>query len=302
MKQLIVTMVAVVIAFTVRAQQASITADRNKILFGEQVTLQLKVANIPAGITLTKWFDTTQLNPQLVIANSSVIDTIVINDITTYQQTLQITGFDSGVFTIPPMVVVTNTGNRIGTAAINIEVLPPNIAGMQGLRAMKDIAEAPATPPVFSWRSVLIWLALVTMLSLLFWYLMQRKRKQPPITTAVPYGKNNIVEALMQLGTEQPNTVAAWHTWINNADRLVRTYLLHTTGIPALQCTADELIIWTNEFIITDQHIRTQYHQLLRLSNAVLYAQHQPNATAASIAAQYVQIIHAIAQNNTHVV
>ncbi|MFN4007445.1 MAG: BatD family protein [Chitinophagaceae bacterium] len=302
MKQLIVTTIAFIIAFTARAQQASITADRNKILFGEQLTLQLKVANLPAEITLTKWFDTTQLNQQLVIANKSIIDTIVINDVTTYQQTIQITGFDSGQFTIPPMDVVTNTGNRIGTAAITIEVLPPNIAGMQGLRAMKEIAEAPATPPTFSWRSVLIGLVVVTILSVLFWYLIQRIHKQPATTTAVPYGKKNIVEALVQLGTEQPSTAAAWYTWMNNADRLVRTYLLYSTGIPALQCTADELIIWTNEFIITDEAIRTQYHQLLRLSNAVLYAQHQPNATAASIAAQYIQIVHAITQSHTHAV
>ena len=302
MKQLIVTMVAVVIAFTVRAQQASITADRNKILFGEQVTLQLKVANLPAGITLTKWFDTTQLNQQLVLANKSIIDTIVINDITTYQQTLQITGFDSDVFTIPPMDVATNTGNRISTAAINIEVLSPNITGMQGLRAMKDIAEAPPTLSAFSWRSVIVWVVLVTLLSIFFWRLMLRKRKQLTTTVATPYGKKSIVEVLMQLAKEQPNSAATWHVWMHQADRLVRTYLVDTTGIPALQCTADELMIWTNEFIIANEAIRTQYHQLLRLSNAVLYAQHQPNATAASIAAQYIKIVYAIKQSNPHAV
>src|SRR3982751_4787623 len=73
------------------AQSASGSLDRNKILLGEQVTLQLKAEDINTRMFfLQDWFNLPDSISHMQIVKRNVIDTIDVGGVTTYTQTLTI--------------------------------------------------------------------------------------------------------------------------------------------------------------------------------------------------------------------
>ncbi len=84
-------------AVTSVAQSATATADRDKILIGEQITIELKVRDINTRMApLTAWFSLPDTVNHIEVVKRSPIDTITLNGITTYTQNITVTSFDSG--------------------------------------------------------------------------------------------------------------------------------------------------------------------------------------------------------------
>src|SRR6478735_8722440 len=89
--------------FNATAQTVTVTLDRDKILLGEQVTLQLSITNvIDAAAFVTSWPQLADTINHTEIIKSTAIDTININGSNTYQQKLILTSFDSGRWQLGP--------------------------------------------------------------------------------------------------------------------------------------------------------------------------------------------------------
>ena len=86
-----------VLSRPLRAQQAVVTLDRDQILIGEQVTLQLKVENLTdQAQSLQSWFKVQDTAGHIQVVRAGKMDTISVDGQTTLMQKLTITSFDSG--------------------------------------------------------------------------------------------------------------------------------------------------------------------------------------------------------------
>src|SRR3954468_9838937 len=93
--------------YSANAQKVSAVADREKILIGEQIIVQLKLEDVNAqNFSLEKWFTLNDSIPHIQIVKKDTLDTVNINGLSTYLQKITITSFDSGRWAIAPMQVV----------------------------------------------------------------------------------------------------------------------------------------------------------------------------------------------------
>ena len=89
------------------SQNISATIDREKILIGEQITLQLKAENItPQTQHITGWFSLPDSGNHIEVVKRSPIDTLNINGTTSYFQNITLTSFDSGNWQLPPLRII----------------------------------------------------------------------------------------------------------------------------------------------------------------------------------------------------
>src|ERR1044072_9549397 len=86
-----------------QAQSVSASLDRDKILLGEQVTLQLNFTNLNSATSfIASWPQLKDTINHLEILKRSSIDTVEVNYLNSYRQNFTITGFDSGKWQIGP--------------------------------------------------------------------------------------------------------------------------------------------------------------------------------------------------------
>src|SRR4051794_14000569 len=108
------------------AQQVSASIDRDKILLGEQITLQLKAEEIRTEDNpIIAWFNLPDTINHLEVIKRSAIDTVDVDGSTTYIQNIAITSFDSGRWTLPALQLKLKNGNTVlTTSSYFIDVLP----------------------------------------------------------------------------------------------------------------------------------------------------------------------------------
>jgi len=99
----------VFISFKSFSQSATASLDRDKILLGEQVSLQFNVSNIDeAASFVATWPQLTDTLNHTEILKHTSIDTININGQVTYQQSFTLTSFDSGHWLLGPFVLISD--------------------------------------------------------------------------------------------------------------------------------------------------------------------------------------------------
>src|SRR5579875_330902 len=71
------------------SQSVSATIDRDKIVLGEQITLELKAEGInPQTAPVTKWFAIPDTANHIEVIKRSPIDTLTVNGTLSYMQTV----------------------------------------------------------------------------------------------------------------------------------------------------------------------------------------------------------------------
>ena len=141
------------------SQSASVTLDRDKILLGEQVTLQLSLSNINESTSFVAgWPQLKDTLNHAEIIKSNVIDTININGINTYQQSFTITSFEYGKWQLGPynfIIQDKTSGKQTGLATVPayLTVLPVDVSSMQDYHPIKDIIDVGTN---FNWTPVII--------------------------------------------------------------------------------------------------------------------------------------------------
>lgn len=282
-----------------QAQRVSATIDRDKILLGEQITLQVKAEGIrrqdnPVAV----WFNLPDTINHLEIVKRLPIDTLEAGSATTYVQNIIITSFDSGQWVLPAMQLqLQNNSTLYSTEAFTIDVLPVDVSDLQQYHEMKDILAVEVTT---DWWRVFVFALLLVAAVILIYYFTKRRRVKP--AKKQPIAKPSLFEdTIARLEALEKETLPPT-VFYARLDVICRQYLQEQLYIRALHLTQDELTQQLNVYL-QQQEVRTSFYQLLRLMSAVKFAKYAPPAAQQTgsihTAKATVQYIHYQLQRTT---
>jgi len=269
--------------YAVAAQKVSAVADREKILIGEQVVIQLKLEDVNTkNYLLQNWFAFNDSFPHIQVVKKEPEDTVEINGLTTYIQKITVTSFDSGRWVIPPMQIalqdnVTGKQTTLGTDSIFIDVLPVDVSSMTDYHPLKDIIEVETKPDYFLYAAIA---ASVILLAVLIWQLAKRSKKkklQPAKPAYKATALENAIKQLKELAQKKPSTAEQVKSFYAQLSDIGRKYFSEQLNIKASYVTSDELMFILSVYLQEEKR-RTSLFQLFRLIDAVKFAKYIPGA------------------------
>lgn len=181
------------------AQKIESSADKRNILIGEQIQYTVK-ASFPATAYRVNWFNLPDSFAHFEVIEKSKIDTSTKNSITTLQQIITYTSFDSGKWAIPALLIQFDpvsggTGINLFTDSIPVSVLYSPADSTNQLRDIKPIIEVSNNS--YFWYYVAAGCIIVLLIILLLYkYFKKRKTTGTELfaSTLSPYK-----EAMQQL-------------------------------------------------------------------------------------------------------
>jgi hypothetical protein len=258
------------------AQSVSVkaTADRNSILIGEPIQLQVE-ARLPPG-NEAKWFIFDSI-PHFEYIEKAKIDTVQNQTGLLLRQTVTVTSFDSGRWVIPPLELDVN-GRTYITDSFPVAVAFSDFNSAGDYHDIKDILEVTSPEARYiTWA-----IAAITLLSLLAVIYFLRKRTaaviQPvrqPAGAVSPF--EEAMQLLEQLKREQLPERGEVKTYYTRMNDILRAFLLRRMGMTAMQKTNEELILQVAQTALANDQV-ISLAQALRMSDAVKFARFVPGA------------------------
>ena len=257
----------------IRAQsqvQVKTFTDKESILIGERFTM-----TIESFMPLDQQFSWPMIDtlPNFQIISSSKIDTTENFNSRKIVQSFQLTSFDSGHYTIPPITfLVGNVRYVSDTVGIDIGYSPMD--ANPDYKEIKDILDVEDSGnPYLYW--FIAGVALV--LGVLLWYFL-RNKKQPVKVVEVkklsPYEEAMIaLENIRKSGFIQNGSVKKYYSELND---VLRNYLDSQLQLHSMKKTNEQIIyeLRTLELNKEDQQKLTD---ALRVADFVKFAKYQPD-------------------------
>ncbi|MCX6292468.1 MAG: hypothetical protein NT126_11995 [Bacteroidetes bacterium] len=269
----------------VTAQDVKVSAktDTNQIRIGEQFGMNLCIT-APGG---TKIFFPTVPDSihHLEVVKRSKIDTLISADgkLSTLQQKLVLTSFDSGYYVIEPITFFFQKAGKNDTDSLSTEasLITVKTIPVDTTKAFKDIKQPLDVP--FTFREALPYIlggVLVILLILLIVYMLKKTKKKvvdikpkkpsrPAHEIALEALKNTENEKLWQQGF-----IKKYHS---NVSDIIRAYIEHRFSVNAMEYTTDETLDHLKGTIINDE-AREKLKYILQLADMVKFAKAQPIA------------------------
>ena len=262
------------------AQSVSASLDRDKILLGEQVTLQLNITNLNSSASfIPNWPQLKDTLNHLEILKRTAIDTIEVNSLTSYQQNFTITGFDSGKWQIGPFnfIVQDKTSGKqikISSPAIYLTVLPVDVSALKDYHPIKDIIEVEKS---FNWLPLIIAAVIIIVAIIIFLLLKKRKKRiieaPKPVLQGTPLQR--AIEKLQQLANQSLNTNADIKIFHSEIDIICRQYFEEIMHVKAMQATTSELFSRMSVYM-QDADLRGKVRDIFELNASVKFAKYLP--------------------------
>jgi cytoskeletal protein RodZ len=209
--------------------------DRDSIMMGEEIKLQLTVDATPQDLVV---FPPLQNIGPLEVIESYPVDTIRENDRMRLFKEYGITQFDSGDYYIPQLKILKNQKQLLSDSLLVIVREVQTDTTVQKMYPIKADIENDYPSP-FNWKG-LLWLLLWIPLGILF-YLLSRKRTHKTYEETLPpyewskYRLNKLAESKL---TEN----RAWKAYYTELTYIVRRYIDNKVYGHALENTTAELI------------------------------------------------------------
>lgn len=259
----------------IRAQsqvQVKTFTDKESILIGERFTM-----TIESFMPLDQQFSWPMIDtlPNFQIISSSKIDTTENFNSRKIVQSFQLTSFDSGHYTIPPITfLIGNVRYVSDTVGIDIGYSPMD--ANPDYKEIKDILDVEdGGNPYLYW--FIAGVALV--LGILLWYFLKNK-KQPVKVAEVkklsPYEEAMIaLENIRKSGFIQNGSVKKYYSELND---VLRNYLDSQLQLHSMKKTNEQIIneLRSLELNKEDQQKLTD---ALRVADFVKFAKYQPDET-----------------------
>ncbi len=262
------------------AQKLSASLDREKILIGEQVILQLKAEELNSANTFIEtWYQFADTFNHIEVIKRETIDTIVVDGLTSYTQKLTLTSFDSGIWKINPSVIIQNKSTskktKLKADSLSLEVLPVDVSDLPGYHPIKEIIDVEHKNNLWLWIAIA---ASAIVLAFAVYKIVTAKKKVLPVAKKKPLKGTPLERAMEKLQhLEDENLlkrqqVKLYHT---KMDIIYRQYFEESLAINALKITSDELMIRLNVYL-QEANLRSQFYQAMRLNDAVKFAKYIP--------------------------
>ena len=208
-------------------QEVTASIDRDSLLIGEQIELQLSASADPEALIL---FPEGQTFYPLEVVNESAIDTLSKRPQLSLRKTYKITQFDAGDYLIAPQQITINR-NPYTTEAIPVRINDVVVdTTAQGLYDIKPLGQK-ATEPQSHWPYVLITALIAIGLLVYFKRSREKKRVISPFEEA-----NRSIDRLKQIEVVEAASI------YYSATSIFKTYLHRRLSLSTEQRTSKELI------------------------------------------------------------
>lgn len=262
----------------------NISASKNTIRTGEPDTLTL-TASWP-GHALQQGFTIADTFPHFEVWDKGTVTPLADG----ISQTIVVTGYDSGRFSLPPLPLAASP--EFVTDSFPISIEPVNVDTLQDYHDIKDIIEV---EPVRQWPFIVL-IALLTIAAItVLYFVLKRKGHITKVS-----GKNTAVgayeRAMEGLGSLEKSMTSATAVkpFFTQLIAIYRTYLSEDWQWRSQQQTGGELILQARP-LLTD----TDFYELtnsIRLSDAVKFAKFEPGhtewQTALTAIRKTIRILH----------
>lgn len=255
------------------SQKFTATLDTNRILIGQQTTLQLTASGVDAMADLVwpTFVDTSKTVEVL----SQTRDTILDAESQTIVEKIVLTSFDSGFVVLPPLDL------RVGEKVLQTEPLLLHIGTVelnpdQELFAIKDPVKAPIDWWYWFKKLWLVAVILAAAIAAGLW-LWLRKRNKTKAAQETPDLRTPAERATDNL-TEIKNALLWQHgeikTYYSQVTQVVRVYVEEAYGVKALEAISDELLAELQPSVSTEAH--GVIARMLATADAVKFAKMIP--------------------------
>jgi hypothetical protein len=270
------------ISFKSFSQTATASLDRDKILLGEQVTLQFNVSNIDeAASFVVTWPQLTDTLNHTEILKRTSIDTINVNGQITYQQSFTLTSFDSGNWIFGPFAFVLQdraSGKKtpVKTQPVQLTVLPVDVSSMKDYHPIKDIIDVKTS---FDWTPFIIAAIAVLLAVIIFIIIKNRKKKKDSAPKIILKGTplERALEKLYALEKQPLTSAEEIKKFHSESDIITRQYFEEMVRIKALHLTATELFDRLQVYM-QDISLRNKFQQVFEMNGSVKFAKYLPHA------------------------
>jgi len=262
------------------AQQAIVTLDREQILIGEQVTLQLKVENLTdQAQSLQTWFKVQDTANHIQVVRAGKIDTISVDGQTTLMQKLVITSFDSGSWQIPviePVVKdVNNQQYTLSAAAATLQVMAVDVSQMKDYHPLKEILDVDYTD--YTWLYIAGGVIILGLLAFIIYRWVKKRKNRPkarkPVVKGPPLSwAMGQIDALEKEGLVEAGKIKEFYTRLLD---ICRAYFDERLSSHAFQATSRELVESLQSYLVRHKE-RADLESFASLSDYVKFAEHSP--------------------------
>jgi len=225
--------------------KAEARLDARQISVGDQARLFIEVQNDPSTGRV-EWAVIPDSFNSLEVVERGKIDTLRQGQGVTYRQRLIITGFDSGMFKVPPVVfsIIPNSGApyTVQTDSFNLLVQTVAVDTTKGFRGIKGIVYVKST-----WMDYLPYiiggaLLLVLIIVALVYYLRKKKVAPPVPQGPVESLQDKTLRMLAELEARQLWQKTKVKEYYIELTDIVRNYIEERFNTPAMELTTDELL------------------------------------------------------------
>lgn len=264
-------------------QTVSAKPEQTKILIGDQVKLQLRLSDLdPEKFYISRWFQFEDSSKHIDLVRSSPLDSLELNGRISFFQTVVITSFDSGTWKLPPLSIVLTdkiSGKPITVVASadSLTVLPVDVSEMKGFHDMKPIIAVEEQTNYWTFVFAAITLVIIF---LLLRFLLRRKKPDGKVVPVVYHPQDVLQYALNQIADlPLPNSESLKEAklFYSKITEIEKEYFHKRFSIASGQATTDELMMLTGIYLQREP-FKSKFYQLLRLQDAVKFANYLPPA------------------------
>jgi hypothetical protein len=257
-----------------------------QLLMGQQTQLFVETKTTLDKPVL-QWFNLPDTFNHIEIISRSAIDSSLQGNTKIYHQSFTVTGFDSGVWVIPPLIIHT-ANKQAQSTPVALTIIPAKLTDStyHDIRDIIMVAQQKTTP----WYWILSALLSAILLCILAW-LWYKKRKPKTVVvnkSALPL----LQETLQQLKKLKAQNLFAkeeWKKYYTELTNIFKTYYEQKFGNGALQKTTDEMLMLANQHLSKD--LLSQLAETLRMAEAAKFAKYQPDITRSTIDIDVIETI-----------
>ncbi len=254
-------------SFAQTGTTVSMQVDKKTILIGEPITISL-TAEIPENAAIR--FFRIDTIPHFEVLQRGRIDTSNTGVGTVLKQDIQITGYDSGTWVIPPMIL--EEGVSTDSALIQVNYTPFNPE--QPYHDIKDILDASLEDEK---KKNWWWYAAGAVIVLIIIFYLVFRNKSKTSEPAPEVVRDYYQEAIDQLRKHQ-SSGSENKAWFTELVQIFRTYAHLRKGMYSEQQTSEDLLRQLKTMAMPE-NIYSELTQALRLSDFVKFAKYDPTAT-----------------------
>lgn len=231
----ILLFIAAIPAMAQTATQITTKIDRDSIMMGEEIKLQITVDAKQEDLVI---FPIQQALGALEVIEDYPVDTIRKNDKLQLFKQYGITQFDSGDYYVPRLKLIINNKEQF-TDSLLVKVrevqTDTTVQGMYDIKA--DIPNDYQRP--FNWKGLLLLLLWIP-LGILFWWLSRKRTRKTYEQTLPPYEWSKF--RLNKLAESNLAENRAWKEYYTELSYIVRRYIDNKVYGHAMESTTAELI------------------------------------------------------------